>query len=78
MTTTIMQSNDTDVPLDADEPNNTQTWKQEAVAMNPQMNKLLQPEFDQATFLYNMYKSCTVEEIEDFKICLNQIRESTI
>lgn len=73
-----MQSNDTDVPLDAAEPNNTQTWKQEAVAMNPQMNKLLQPEFDQATFLYNMYKSCTVEEIEDFKICLNQIRESTI
>ena len=25
-----------------------------------------------------MYKSCTMSEIEDFKICLNDIRESTI
>ena len=33
--TSIMQSNDADAPFDADDPNNTQTWKQEAVAMNP-------------------------------------------
>ena len=78
MTASIMQSIDTDAPLEADVESSTQTWKQEAVAMNPQMNKLLQPEFDQASFLYNMYKSCTMDEIEDFKVCLNEIRESTI
>ena len=38
--------------------------------MNPLVGKLLQPEFDQANFLYNMYKSCTVGEIEDFKLSL--------
>lgn len=42
------------------------------------MGKLLQPEFDQATFLYNMYKSCTVGEIEDFKISLQEIREGIV
>jgi len=42
------------------------------------MGKLLQPEFDQANFLYNMYKSCTVGEIEDFKISLEEVREGTI
>ena len=42
------------------------------------MGKLLQPEFDQANFLYNMYKSCTVGEIEDFKLSLNEIREGTV
>ena len=46
------------------------TWKQEVVSENPLMGRLLQPEFDQANFLYNMYKSCTVGEIEDFKISL--------
>ena len=40
------------------------------IGQNPLMGKLLQPEFDQASFLYNMYKSCTVGEIEDFKISL--------
>ena len=46
------------------------TWKQKVVSENPLMGRLLQPEFDQANFLYNMYKSCTVGEIEDFKISL--------
>lgn len=49
---------------------NSTTWKQEVIGQNPLMGKLLQPEFDQASFLYNMYKSCTVGEIEDFKISL--------
>lgn len=42
------------------------------------MGKLLQPEFDQASFLYNMYKSCTVGEIEDFKHSLQEVRDGTI
>ena len=57
---------------------NSSTWKQEVVAQNPLMGKLLQPEFDQAAFLYNMYKSCTVGEIEDFKISLSEIRDGTV
>ena len=48
------------------------------VATNPLVGKLLQPEFDQANFLYNMYKSCTVGEIEDFKISLQGLREGTV
>ena len=48
------------------------------VSENPLMGKLLQPEFDQASFLYNMYKSCTMGEIEEFKISLHEIREGTV
>ena len=54
------------------------TWKQEVVSVSPLVGKLLQPEFDQANFLYNMYKSCTVGEIEDFKLSLQDIREGTV
>ena len=54
------------------------TWKQEVVSENPLMGRLLQPEFDQANFLYNMYKSCTVGEIEDFKISLQDVREGIL
>ena len=42
------------------------------------LGKLMQPDFDQANFLYSMYKSCTVGEIEDFKDSLNLIRSGVI
>ena len=58
--------------------NSSSVWKQEVVSQNPLLGKLLQPEFDQANFLYNMYKSCTVGEIEDFKYCLQEIRVGTV
>ena len=42
------------------------------------MGKLLQPDFDQANFLYSMYKSCTMDEIEDFKASLEDVRDGTV
>ena len=48
------------------------------VGVNAHMGKLLQPEFDQANFLYNMYKSCTVPEIEDFKLSLQEVRQGIL
>ena len=48
------------------------------VSVNAHMGKLLQPEFDQGNFLYNMYKSCTVPEIEDFKLSLQEVRQGIL
>jgi len=65
-----------DTTTAADQSNSS--WKQEVVSANPLVGKLLQPEFDQANFLYNLYKSCTVGEIEDFKISLQEVREGSV
>ena len=74
----MIQRGETQLEADSQEIVQVKAWKQEAIAIHPQVGKLISSETEMATFLYNMYKSCTVHEIDEFKECLEEIREGTI
>ena len=56
-------------------------WKQELVQREPRLAQLVdQPResFDETTFLYDLYKTSTVKEIDDFKATLIKLQNEVL
>ena len=59
-------------------------WKQKLVSLDPRLEQLVEnsnsttDEFDSSTFLYDLYKTSTVKEIEAFKQLLEKVQSETL
>ncbi len=55
------------------------TWKANLISNeNKKLAGLLKDNFDEASFLYDLYKTSTVNEVSSFKFHLNQAQTSII
>ena len=67
----------------------TMYWQQELIQKDESLAKLIydqspakngmdQNKFDAATFLYDLYKTCTVREIDQFKVLLQEVQQEIL